>query len=223
MRLLSAVVPTAEQLPIISDSKPGYRLIQGAAGSGNTTMAILRLKQLCSTRLVCRRRLGTLDPVRVLLLTYITTLQGYITALAEAQVSGDPDFTLEVFTFGKWAKDLIGDVNIIDGSRRALIMAALLKDVGPSNAPTQYFVEEVEYLMSRFLPGDIDQYLTPKRTGRGSSPQVSTNLLKRILNEVVPAYEKAKRERGLVDGNDVALLAITTECPPYDIVVVDEA
>jgi len=46
MRLLPPVVPTAEQLQLIGDEKPGYRLIRGAAGSGKTTTALLCLRQL---------------------------------------------------------------------------------------------------------------------------------------------------------------------------------
>lgn len=223
MRVLSTVRPTAEQLPIVADSKPGYRLIRGAAGSGKTTTAILRLKQLCADRLKRRQREGTLAPVRVLLLTYNTTLQAYITALAEAQVSGDPGLVLEISTFGKWAKDLVGDVNIIDGGRSALIMKALLHNVIPSSAPIDYFVDELEYLMSRFLPEELDKYLTIKRVGRGTAPQVAGPLRGRLLGEVTPAYEQAKLKKHVIDWNDLALLAIDAECPPYDVVIVDEA
>lgn len=50
MRILPAVPPTAEQLAILADTKPGYMLIRGAAGSGKTTTALLRLRQLCTAR-----------------------------------------------------------------------------------------------------------------------------------------------------------------------------
>ena len=51
MRTLQNVTPTPEQLPILTDDRPGFRLIRGAAGSGKTTAALLRLRQLCTSRL----------------------------------------------------------------------------------------------------------------------------------------------------------------------------
>ena len=114
MRILSSVIPTAEQLPILNDSRPGFRVIRGAAGSGKTTTALLRLKQLCATRLTRRNRLGETEPVRVLVLTYNTTLQGYIAELARSQVAGDAGLILNVSTFSKWAKDLIENLAILD-------------------------------------------------------------------------------------------------------------
>ena len=45
MRLLPSVTPTDEQLQLIGDEKPGYRLIRGAVGSGKTTTALLCLHQ----------------------------------------------------------------------------------------------------------------------------------------------------------------------------------
>ena len=51
MRLLSSVTPTREQLQLIGDVKPGFRLIRGAAGGGKTTTALLCLQGLIRARL----------------------------------------------------------------------------------------------------------------------------------------------------------------------------
>jgi DNA helicase IV len=115
MRILRAVTPTPEQLQILADSKPGFSLIRGAAGSGKTTTALLRLRQLCQSWLSRRERLQLDDPVRVLVLTYNRTLEGYIAELARQQITGHVGLQLQVLTFGKWAVDLLGNVNILDG------------------------------------------------------------------------------------------------------------
>ena len=81
MRTLQNIKPTPEQLPILTDARPGFRLIRGAAGSGKTTAALLRLRQLCASRLARKARLQSEEPVRVLVLTFNGLLQVYIIQL----------------------------------------------------------------------------------------------------------------------------------------------
>ena len=45
MRVLLDVKPTPEQLTVITDPRPGAVVVRGAAGSGKTTTALLRLRQ----------------------------------------------------------------------------------------------------------------------------------------------------------------------------------
>jgi DNA helicase IV len=40
MRVLRQIRPTAEQLGVIQDYRPGFYVIRGAAGSGKTTTAV---------------------------------------------------------------------------------------------------------------------------------------------------------------------------------------
>ena len=70
MRTLRSVTPTPEQLSILSRTKLGVELIRGAAGSGKTTTALLRLKSLIGSFLNRRRRENDTTPVRVLILTF---------------------------------------------------------------------------------------------------------------------------------------------------------
>ena len=88
MRVLQDIRPTAEQLVILRDAATGFRLIRGAAGSGKTTAALMRLRQLCAARAERRRRLGLPDPVRVLVLTFNRTLRGYVEHLASGTGRG---------------------------------------------------------------------------------------------------------------------------------------
>jgi DNA helicase IV len=108
MRILPDVTPTAEQVTLVTDTKNGVLLIRGAAGSGKTTTALLRLRQLCGVWLSRRQRLDLEDPVRILVLTFNTTLEGYIEALAEDQIAENADLELRVVTFAKFARDLAG-------------------------------------------------------------------------------------------------------------------
>ena len=83
MRVLARVSPTAEQLPTLPNDRPGFRLIRGAAGSGKTTTALMRLRQLCASRLNRRQRLRETRPVAVTVLTFNRTLKEYVEHLAE--------------------------------------------------------------------------------------------------------------------------------------------
>lgn len=223
MRILESVSPTPEQLRILTDSGSGFRLIRGAAGSGKTTTALLRLKQLCRSRLSRRERLGVVDPVRVLVLTYNTTLQGYISELARRQVAGNPGLVLDVRTFSKWAVGMVGPVNILDHRQIDLLLHTSVRQVVGPGGPVEYFVQEVEYVLSMFDPEDLSSYLTLKREGRGSTPRVERPLRQRLLDEVIAPYQKVKADRGAMDWNDLALAAKDASGPEYNVVIIDEA
>jgi len=221
MRILPAVTPTPEQLKILADSKPGFVLIRGAAGSGKTTTALLRLRQLCDTRLARNQRLGSTDPIRVLVLTYNRTLQGYITELARQQIAGHRYLQLEVSTFGKWAVDLIGRTEILDHPETARLLRPHLASVPASDT---FLTEEIEYVLGRFEPGKLDTYLTARRGGRGITPRVDQALRRRLLDEVIAPYAEAKKQMGAMDWNDIALAAKgVVGVPSWDVVVIDEA
>jgi len=223
VRILEPVPPTREQLKILGDSRPGFRLIRGAAGSGKTTTALLRLTQLCGSRLARRNRLGVEEPVRVLVLTYNTTLQGYIAELARSQVTAGPGLLLTVTTFGKWAKDMVGDADLLDRDRIHSLLRPSIREISSEVTAVDFFVEEVEYVLGRFLPGDLNAYLSARRDGRGQSPRVERPLRQRLLEGVIAPYQEAKSKRGVVDWNDLALSAIEADGPDYDVVIVDEA
>lgn len=221
MRILSSVTPTPEQLVILADSKPGFHLVRGAAGSGKTTTALLRLRQLCDTRLARRDRLGLAEPVRVLVLTYNRTLEGYISELARQQISGQAGLTLEVSTFGRWARDMLGGPDILDRDGASALLRRLTATLPGSD---DFLAEEVDYLLSRFPPGRLDAYLTARREGRGASPRVDAALRRRLLEEVVAPYAEEKRRRGVMDWNDVAVAAGSVDgAPRWDVVIADEA
>ena len=219
MKVLRQVAPTSEQLKIIGDYKSGPTLIRGAAGSGKTTTALLRLSFLVNRFRARRERLNAAEPVRVLVLTFNRTLRGYIEELTEAQIQIDDGIDLTVSTFGKWSYDLSGGGKVFSGTDSLIHTYA-------RELPLQadFLAEEVDYVLGRYRPEDFNRYLTDKREGRGAKPRVDQSLRARILSEVIEPYRDNKETRGIRDWNDLALdLVDNLRIQPYDIVIVDEA
>ncbi|GAA0490522.1 DNA helicase [Paractinoplanes deccanensis] len=221
MRILPPISPTPEQLTILGDTKPGYVLIRGAAGSGKTTTALYRLRILCESWSSRRARLGLEAPVRVLVLTYNRTLEGYISELARAQVIGHVGLELQVLTFGKWAVDLLGGAEILDRDDSAKLLRPLVR---PLAGDTDFLIEEVDYVLGRFELDDLEAYLPARRGGRGATPRVDQGLRRRLLDEVIFPYIDLKKQKGLMDWNDIAVAAgRVDDVPPWDVVIIDEA
>ena len=223
MRALINVDPSPEQLTILSDARSGFRLIRGAAGSGKTTAALLRLRQLCGSRLARRQRLRLEEPVRVLVLTFNQRLRAYVSELAKEQVTGSDALLLTIDTFGHWALNLIGQRHVVSGPAWRSRIQALLPRVGPAGRSLEYFTDEVEYVIGRFPPGQREEYLRATRSGRGRAPAVPRRIRRRLLADVIEPFEEQKAERGESDWNDVAIEAAATGGHGYDVVVVDEA
>jgi superfamily I DNA/RNA helicase len=221
LKALVDITPTAEQLPIISNPQNGITLIRGSAGSGKTTTALLMLKQLSSFWLRHRERNNNSDLVQILVLSFNSTLRGYISHLAKQQIESHSQVIIDVTTFGKWSKDLTGTQRILDYNQRNAILSSYGRSI---SLPHDFLCDEIEYCLGRFLTEDLDKYLSIKRVGRGISPRVEKTLRERLLNEVILPYNEYKKKNGLKDWNDMALELI--EDPKenrYDIIIVDEA
>lgn len=220
MRQLPQVEPTAEQLRIISANQLGAEIIRGAAGSGKTTTALLRLRSRAGAFAARKRRMGVEEPVRTLVLTFNRTLAGYIRALAEAQLA-DLGHIVEIFTFAKWAKQALGDPDVHpDECKR--YMSRLTRSFDALDA--SYLQREVDYLLGRFTTDRLEDYISTERTGRGNLPRVDLNLRRRILDEVIYPYQHKIASEGWVDWNTLAVRMVT-DLPSleYDIAIVDES
>lgn len=170
MKHLPVIQPTPEQLPLISNTKFGYEVIRGAAGSGKTSTAILRLQSLGFTFEERRKRESSDEPIRILVLTFNKTLRGYVNQLVEAQTAAFSNAVVEIETYAKWAWEALGKPNMVNKSSASDKIRSLAANI---NTLAPGFVErEVEYLLGRFPVDTLDQYLTMERTGRGATPRV---------------------------------------------------
>lgn len=221
MRTLEAVTPTPEQLKILSRTRPGVELIRGAAGSGKTTTAILRLKALIGFFLNRRRRKGIREPLNVLALTYNRTLRGYIEALTQQQASNFQGVTLQVETFGRWSKRALGDPRLVNQKQADAKILALGTALGLQN---RFLLSEVDYVLGRFLPADLPSYVNVRRLGRGTSPRMEKQQRVGLLHSVIEPYQRWKRQSGVMDWNDLAVRLTSQKLDhPLDVAIADEA
>ena len=220
MKALQRVKPTPEQLPLVLDNKAGVMLIRGSAGSGKTTTALLRLKQLAGFWLSRRKRLKLRKPVRFLTLTYNRTLRGYVAHLAKQQVSGRTNLQLKVSTFGKWSTEMLPHLPLVEASRQRQKLATLCRGL---SLPMDFLMAEIDYILGRFLPSQFAEYLSCRREGRGVSPRVDRDMRQRLLEEVVYPYGAWKKSHGVYDWNDLAVILAQKGAPTYDVIIADEA
>jgi DNA helicase IV len=223
MKPLGTVPATAEQLTVIEDSTPGFWLVRGAAGSGKTTTALLRLKFLVRLWRERRKDLGIEDPVRVLVLTFNRTLRGYIENLADQQIDLGADVSMEVETFSHWAMNLVNQP-VMDHNEREAEITRLARQAGGFPWETRFLIGEIDYALGKFLPDDIAQYVPAQRTGRGQAPRVDRATRQRLLDGVIYPYRDWKNRENKWDWNDLAVTLATQKFGPlYNVVVVDEA
>jgi DNA helicase IV len=216
--VLRAPRPTPEQLKIIGDTRIGTEIIRGAAGSGKTTTALLRLRNLSDMFKARHTRLGITHPVRALLLTYNRTLCGYVEALAAEQATRGGGVEIEVSTYARWAHRLVGSPRMC-GDRSPHIRD-IAKQEGLS-LPLDFVCSEVEYVLGRFMPNYVG-YLDVERTGRGLSPRVERSTRQRIL-QTIQRYKDRLKRQGELDWEDLPQAVLNVNPQKYEIIVIDEA
>lgn len=204
----------------MSQNRLGVEVICGAAGSGKTSTALLRLRSLVHMYLARHERMGIADPVKILVLTFNRTLAGYVSALAANQITADANVVVEISTFSRWSWEKLRRPEV-SSPGAAEELKGFAQRFGGLDAG--YAASEAEYAMGRFPPEDLDDYVAVERTGRGLQPRVERTLRRRLLDEVILPYQAQLSHRKVLDWNLLAVsMARDVDPIGYEIVIVDE-
>ncbi|MFZ6757568.1 3'-5' exonuclease [Undibacterium sp. Ji50W] len=219
MKSLSSVNPSPEQLLIIKRVRAGVEIIRGAAGSGKTTTALLKLKLLILWVQSRRRREESNEPVRALVLTFNKTLRGYVHDLVKNSIpTGNIEITVD--TFSHWAYGTLGKPKVCEDADLERVCASASTQIG---LPPDFLANEARYVMGRFLPAEINEYLNCRRDGRGAIPRVEKPTRQLILDLIIKPFQEWKSRKNIMDWNDVAVSMMVKKYHSYDIIIVDEA
>ncbi|NNB69307.1 UvrD-helicase domain-containing protein [Pseudomonas fluorescens] len=220
MKALIDVTPSSEQLALFSRTSPGVEVIRGAAGSGKTTTALLKLRSAVGFYLSRAKRMPNPTPVNVLVLTYNKTLRGYISELTNKQLQQEPLVNLDVFTFNAWANRLLRPTKIILGIKETSnLLGSLSTEMKLDNG---FAADEASYALGRFLPENIEDYLSARREGRGITPRMERPARQLLLDTVIRQYQNYKNSNNMIDWNDLAASLAMTKLKEYHVIVVDE-
>lgn len=214
--------------------------IKGVAGSGKTTVALYRAKHLLETY-------GNLfKEAKIVIFTYNKTLAAYIRAI-NPYISGgyqrDSDevnpkstdgLNVEIINFHSWAYRFAGiqyNQTIMHRTQVEIIkniingMRSDTSNILSKNP--EFFQEEISWIKGKIFESK-SEYLEATRAGRGSSDRV-TRIDKEVIWDVFEKYNQELRNRGEVDFDDYALLALKkiendpSFIPPYTHIIIDEA
>lgn len=198
------IKPKGLQNTIMSLPAEGQYVVLGTAGSGKTTMALLRALHLANLP----------GKENVLLVTFNWALVKYIKNLGEAI----PD-NLKVETYHKFARGYLNSKNmmppwdgIVDSAPKSdLIQQAL--DFCRSKNPDEstfkrspaFFIDEINFIQ-KFGFTEFEAYFNAERIGRASANIKREN--RKWIFEVYEKYLELRRDTGaLYDWDDLALFA----------------
>ncbi len=201
---MMSVSPKGKQIEVLALPTHGHYVVLGTAGSGKTTIALLRARHLSS--------LPGKD--KVLLVTFNKALVHYM-----RYIDGSDSTKLRVENYHTWARGYLnsrGKMPTWNGilnteGKEALIKQALsiLKSKNPAEStlkrPEQFFIEEIRFIQ-QFGFASFDEYREAERIGRSKAFLTREN--RKWVYEVYSLYLRLRQEQGQkYDWDDLALYA----------------
>ena len=218
-------VPVQRQREVVCLPAKGHQVVLGTAGSGKTTMAILRSAYLSDPDLP--------QHGRTLLLTYNKALCAYIRTLAAAELSN-----VTVEHYHKFARGYLASRGkmknnaIIQGGVRDRVIQHAIKNVsalyGPSplfDRPLNLFSSEIGWLEKHGITS-LEDYESQNRTGRAEARL--ERRMRKFMWEIYEAYLSGREKAGYdYDFDDLAgavmrELASDNDPRRYRHIVIDE-
>ena len=194
--------PVARQREVVCLPASGHQVVLGTAGSGKTTMAILRAAYLSDP--------GMPDHGKTLLLTFNKALGAFIRSIAAPELRRVTVEHAHKFARGYLsAKGLLGYNDVAKGYRRdSFILSAFstVRSRHPNSPlfrrPLNFFSAELEWLAQHGVSSAAD-YVAADRVGRAEARLERE--LRPVMWEVRQEYLSARAAAGLrYDWDDIA-------------------
>jgi superfamily I DNA/RNA helicase len=218
-------VPVGRQKEVLALPASGHLVVLGTAGSGKTTLAILRAAYLVDPE--------TDHCGRTLLVTFNKALVAYLRSVSDGRLDGVTVETYHKFAAGYLAsKGKMSSTSVCGPTVRSELIAeavmAVAKDTPGHellDKPVQFFCEEIQWINQHDI-NTVEQYQDAERVGRGSARLLSKH--RPLMFEVTEAYRRLRAARGFpYDWDEVATaalreLAVDSTRRRYRHVVIDE-
>lgn len=221
---MSLPTPVGRQKEVVCLPARGHQVVLGTAGSGKTTMAILRAAYLGHPALP--------GSGKVLLLTYNKALSGYIRSISSSHLNNVTVEHYHLFARGYLkANGLMKFGAIADSGRRRELISRSVESVRATLPPHTFFDRSIGFFdsevgwLAKNGIDDIQAYLDVKRIGRGES--LAPNL-RRIVWDVRSNYLQMRDQAGYrYDWDDIATTVYSTlkqdvTARRYKHIVIDE-
>jgi superfamily I DNA/RNA helicase len=181
------ITPKGTQAEVLALEPKGHTVVLGTAGSGKTTMVLLRAELLSNLA----------DKPKVLVVTFNTALVAYMNNIQASNSS-----KVKVENYHKFARGYLSSVGkmnyncIADDDVRHNIVKSIINSTHakyPNEStwarPVQTFIEEIQFI-ERFGIRTKEEYFTVERVGRAD-----TNIKRENRKWFFAAYEKYKELR----------------------------
>lgn len=185
--------PKGRQSDVIYLPGVGHQVVLGTAGTGKTTMAMLRAEHLAAPE--------TRNSGRVLLVTYNNTL---VTYLRHLRPEAAANITIE--TYGLFARGYLNGVGLMPGygaiakpDLRRVLAEQAVKEVAAVYQPSRFFARSVDFFTDEieWISGmgvhSRQEYLEADRVGRGSG---LTDDQRKAVWDIRTAYLKLRSDNG---------------------------